>query len=148
MGMIDITLKEVVYREAVAEGIIKLRKDTLKRILEGRVEKGDVLTVARVSAISAVKKTSELIPLCHNIPITHVSVNFDVLDDERLRVRVSVKALAKTGVEMEALTGASIALLNIWDMVKSYEKDEYGQYPCTLIERISVVSKVKGESVT
>lgn len=148
MGMIDITLKEVVYREAVAEGVIKLRKDTLKRILEGRVEKGDVLTVARVSAISAVKKTSELIPLCHNIPITHVSVNFDVLDDERLRVRVSVKALAKTGVEMEALTGASIALLNIWDMVKSYEKDEYGQYPCTLIERISVVSKVKGESVT
>ncbi len=148
MGMIDVTLKEVVYREAVAEGIIKLRKDTLKRILEGRVEKGDVLTVARISAISAVKKTSELIPLCHNIPITHVSVNFDVLDDERLRVRVSVKALAKTGVEMEALTGASVALLNIWDMVKSYEKDEHGQYPYTLIERISVISKVKGEAVT
>ncbi|MCS7128571.1 MAG: cyclic pyranopterin monophosphate synthase MoaC [Sulfolobales archaeon] len=148
MGMIDVTLKEVVYREAVAEGIIKLRRDTLKRILEGRVEKGDVLTIARASAINAVKKTSELILLCHNIPITHVSVSFDVLDDERLRVRVLVKALAKTGVEMEALMGASAALLNIWDMVKSYEKDERGQYPHTSIERISVVSKVKGEAIT
>jgi cyclic pyranopterin phosphate synthase len=141
--MIDITGKEVVYREATAMGIIRLRPETIKRIREGRVEKGDVLTVSRIAAIQAVKKTPELIPLCHNIPITHVNVEYEFLGDDKLKVIVTVKTTAKTGVEMEALTGVSIALLNIWDMVKKYEKDEKGQYPETWIETIKVLSKIK-----
>jgi len=141
--MIDITSKKEVYREATAEGIIKLRKETVKRILEGRVEKGDVFTISKIAAINAVKKTPELIPLCHNIPITHVNVEFKVLDDEHIMCRVTVKTTAKTGVEMEALTGVSTALLNVWDLVKKYEKDENGQYPFTRIESIRVVSKIK-----
>jgi len=143
VSMIDITSKKEVYREATAEGIIKLRKETVKRILERRVEKGDVFTISKIAAISAVKKTPELIPLCHNIPITHVNVEFKVLDDEHIMCRVTVKTTAKTGVEMEALTGVSTALLNIWDLVKKYEKDENGQYPFTRIESIRVVSKIK-----
>ena len=143
MSMIDITSKKEVYREATAEGIIKLRKETVKRILEGRVEKGDVFTISKIAAINAVKKTPELIPLCHNIPITHVNVEFKVLDDEHIMCRVTVKTTAKTGVEMEALTGVSTALLNVWDLVKKYEKDENGQYPFTRIESIRVVSKIK-----
>ena len=143
MSMIDITSKKEVYREATAEGIIKLRKETVKRILERRVEKGDVFTISKIAAISAVKKTPELIPLCHNIPITHVNVEFKVLDDEHIMCRVTVKTTAKTGVEMEALTGVSTALLNVWDLVKKYEKDENGQYPFTRIESIRVVSKIK-----
>ncbi len=141
--MIDITSKKEVYREATAEGIIKLRKETVKRILEGRVEKGDVFTISKIAAINAVKKTPELIPLCHNIPITHVNVEFEILDDERIMCRVTVRTTAKTGVEMEALTGVSTALLNVWDLVKKYEKDENGQYPFTRIDSIRVVSKIK-----
>ncbi|ADI31931.1 cyclic pyranopterin monophosphate synthase MoaC [Staphylothermus hellenicus] len=141
--MIDITGKEIVYREAIAEGIIKLKPDTVRRIREGRVEKGDVLTVSRIAAIQAVKKTPDLIPLCHNIPITHVDVDYEFIDNDKIKVVVKVKTTAKTGVEMEALTGVSTALLNIWDMVKKYEKDENGQYPETWIEKIRVVSKIK-----
>ena len=144
MSMIDITGKEVVYREAVAEGVIRLKPETIKRIREGRVEKGDVLTVSRIAAINAVKKTPDLLPLCHNIPITHVNVEYEFIAEDKLKVRVVVKSTAKTGVEMEALTGASIALLNIWDMVKKYEKDEKGQYPDTWIEYVRVVKKIKG----
>ncbi|MET1160667.1 MAG: cyclic pyranopterin monophosphate synthase MoaC [Thermoprotei archaeon] len=142
--MVDITGKEEVYREAVAEGIIRLKPETIERIRSGRVEKGDVLTVSRIAAIQAVKKTPEILPLCHNIPVTHVDVEYEFVDKNRLLVRVRVKTTAKTGVEMEALTGVSAALLNIWDMVKKYEKDEQGQYPDTWIEYIRVVSKIKG----
>ena len=143
MSMIDITSKSIIYREAQAEGIIRLRPDTVKRIIEGRIEKGDVFTVSRIAAINAVKKTPDLLPLCHNIPITHVNVDFNVIGDDRIMVRVTVKSTAKTGVEMEALAGVSTALLNIWDMVKKYEKDEQGQYPDTFIEYIRIVYKKK-----
>lgn len=141
--MIDISGKRDVYREASAEGVIKLKPETIKRIREYRVEKGDVLTVTRVAVIQAVKKTPELLPLCHNIPITHVDVDFEYIGEDRLKVVVRVKSTAKTGVEMEALTGVSIALLNIWDMVKKYEKDDMGQYPYTWIEYIRVIEKKK-----
>jgi len=141
--MVDITGKTTTYREAQAEGIIRLKPDTVRKIIEGRIEKGDVFTVSRIAAINAVKKTPDLIPLCHNIPITHVNVDFDVIGNDRIMVRVTVKTSAKTGVEMEALAGVSTALLNIWDMVKKYEKDEQGQYPDTLIEYIRVVYKKK-----
>ncbi|RLG80726.1 MAG: cyclic pyranopterin monophosphate synthase MoaC [Thermoprotei archaeon] len=143
--MVDITSKEAVYREAVAEGVIRLRPSTVKRIMEGRVEKGDTLSISRVAAIQAVKKTPDILPLCHNIPITHVDVNYEFIGEDRVKVVVRVKTTAKTGVEMEALTGVSIALLNIWDMVKKYEKDERGQYPDTRIEHIRVLSKIKGK---
>lgn len=140
--MVDITEKPEVYREATARGFIRLRRETVRAIVEGRVPKGDVITVAKTAAILAVKRTWELIPLCHPIPITAVDVGIEVRDGG-LEVVVTVKSSGKTGVEMEALTGASIALLTIWDMVKALEKDERGQYPTTAIEEIRVVEKLK-----
>lgn len=141
--MVDVGRKPPVYREAVAEGFIRLRKSTLERIAEGRVEKGDVFSVASVAATIAVKKVPELIPLAHNIPITYAGTDFQLLDDG-VKVTVTVRTTAKTGVEMEALTGVMAALLNIWDMVKKYEKDESGQYPYTAVEYVKVVKKLKG----
>ncbi len=143
--MVDVTVKPEVSREAVAEGFIKLRKETLALVKKGLVEKGDVLTTSTIAAIQAVKKTSELLPLTHNIPITHVSTSYEVLE-EGIKVTVVVKTTARTGVEMEALTGVALALLNIWDMVKKYEKDEKGQYPETVISEIRVVRKSKEEA--
>jgi cyclic pyranopterin phosphate synthase len=144
--MVDVTGKKLVYREAVAEGVIRLRPETVRLIKEGRVEKGDVFDVTRVAVVLAVKKTSELLPLCHPIPVTHVDVGFDTPTEDTVKITVRVKTIAQTGVEMEALTGVVAGLLNIWDMVKKYEKDEGGQYPYTRIESIRVVSKVKSET--
>ncbi len=141
-GMVDISAKNDVIRIAVAEGMIRLRKETIEAIREGRVPKGDVLTVASVAGIMAVKKTPEIIPMCHPIPITSVSIDFELLEDG-VKVRCTVKSVGKTGVEMEALTGVSVALLTVWDMVKSLEKDESGNYPQTAIEYIRVLEKVK-----
>ncbi len=140
--MVDVTPKPEVYREATAVGRIKLRKETVARIRESSVEKGDVLEAARIAGVLAAKNTPSMIPLCHPIPITHVDISFE-LGDSWVDVRATVRALAKTGVEMEALAAASAALLTIWDMVKQYEKDEEGQYPHTSIESIYVLSKVK-----
>lgn len=144
-GMVDITKKLPVIRTATARGSIKLRKATLEAVRSDSVKKGDVLTVARLAAILAVKDTPRLIPLCHPIPITGLDVNFD-LDEERMSVMVTVTSLGNTGVEMEALTGVSAALLNVWDMVKYLEKDETGNYPGTQIEEIKVLEKRKGET--
>jgi len=141
--MVDISQKDVTHREAEAFGRIILRPETLRAIREGSVEKGDPLTVAEVAAIQAVKRTSELIPLCHPIPIMGIKLNF-TLGEGHIDVRCRVKADYKTGVEMEALTGVATALLTIWDMVKYLEKDEGGQYPHTRITDIRVVEKMKG----
>ncbi len=143
--MIDVSGKGSVVREAIAEGEIKLRKETLRLIREGRVEKGDPLGIAKVAGINGSKLTPLLIPLCHNIPIEYSEVTFELLEDG-IRARATVRTTAKTGVEMDALTSVSIALLNLWDVVKKYEKDESGQYPDTEIRRIRVVSKVKGDA--
>lgn len=143
--MVDISSKPEVYREATATGFIKLKPETLERIKRGEVEKGDVFAASTIAAILAVKKTPELLPLAHNIPITNVSVSYQ-LEEQGIRVWVRVKTSAKTGVEMEALVGVAAALLNIWDMVKKYEKNELGQYPETAISEIKVVAKVKGET--
>lgn len=140
--MVDISKKEPVLRVARARGRIRLRESTIQMIVEGRVEKGDVITVAKLAAIQAVKKTPEIIQLCHPIPIENVEVEVRV-EKDYVEVEVEVKAIAKTGVEMEALSGVSAALLNIWDMVKKYEKDEMGQYPSTVISDISVLEKRK-----
>jgi len=142
--MVDITFKKEVYREAVASGKIILRKETLEKIVKGEIEKGNVFNVATVAAILAAKRTWELIPLCHPIPITNVKVDF-AMDENSIVVKVVVKTTAKTGVEMEALTGVTTALLTIWDMVKKYEKDEKGQYPFTRIVDVKVESKIKRE---
>jgi len=140
--MVDISKKDDVVRIAVAEGFIKLRKETIEAIKDGRIPKGDVLTVASIVAMLAVKKTPELIPMCHPIPITSVDVDFEI-NDEGVKVRCTVKSVGKTGVEMEALTGVSLALLTIWDMVKALEKDESGNYPYTRMDGIRVIEKVK-----
>ncbi|MEM0199761.1 MAG: cyclic pyranopterin monophosphate synthase MoaC [Saccharolobus sp.] len=140
--MIDISKKDIVLREAVAEGFIELRKETIQRILENSIEKGDVISAAKIAGILAAKKTSELLPLCHPIPLENITVDIEVKDNG-IRVISKVKAHYKTGVEMEALTATSIALLTIWDMVKKYEKDENGKYPNTAIKEIRVIDKVK-----
>ncbi len=142
--MVDVTQKPVVYREATASGEILLRPETVSRVREGKVEKGNVEAVASVAAIMASKDSSRIIPLAHPIPITGVDVKFSY-DVDRIRVSVRVKTKAETGVEMDALAGVMAALLAIWDMVKQYEKDERGQYPNTRITNVVVESKVKGE---
>ncbi|ABU82378.1 molybdenum cofactor biosynthesis protein C [Ignicoccus hospitalis KIN4/I] len=144
-GMVDITEKDVVYREATAEGVIRLRKETLDRIYQNAVEKGNVLEVTGAVAVQGAKLTPQLLPYCHPIRLTDVKVEFERVDENRLKVRVTVKAVERTGVEMEALTAVSLALLNIWDMVKKYEKDEEGQYPYTEIESIKVIEKRKSQ---
>lgn len=140
--MVDISNKEVVLREAVAEGFIKLRPETLQLVREGKIEKGDVITIAKTAGILAAKRTPDLLPLCHPIPLEKVEMEV-IVENEGIRVRARVMAHYKTGVEMEALTSVSVALLTIWDMVKKYEKDERGQYPSTAITDVKVVSKLK-----
>jgi cyclic pyranopterin phosphate synthase len=142
--MVDISGKTDVTREAVAAGKIFLRPETLAAIREGKVVKGNVLATARVAATMAVKNTSNLIPMCHPIPISSVTVDFSE-GDGYIESTVVVKMTGKTGVEMEALTGVSVALLTVWDMVKSAEKDAQGQYPVTSITDIRVVEKKKGK---
>jgi cyclic pyranopterin phosphate synthase len=142
--MIDISGKKPVERIAVAEGRIRLRPETIKRIREGSVEKGDVLATMKIAAILAVKNTPTIIPHAHPIPIEWVGVDHEFIGDDTISVKVSVKTTWKTGVEMDALTGVAAALLTIWDMVKKYEKDEKGQYPYTVITGIQVIEKHKG----
>ncbi|MEN3035376.1 MAG: cyclic pyranopterin monophosphate synthase MoaC [Candidatus Methanosuratincola sp.] len=142
--MVDVGEKPPVLRIAVAGGSIRLKPKTIDLIKSNSIEKGDVLAVARIAAIQAVKRTSESIPLCHPIPVDHASVDFTIGSD-RIECAVRVRAVAKTGVEMEALCGVSAALLTIWDMTKKYEKDERGQYPETFISEIRVLNKYKGE---
>lgn len=142
LRMIDVSKKDIVHREAEAEGRIYLKMDTIKAIKEGRVKKGDPLAAAEISCILAVKKTPELIPLCHPIPLTSIDVNFD-LEESSLRVWCRVMADYKTGVEMEALAGVTVGLLTVWDMVKYLEKDERGQYPSTSISEVRVIEKRK-----
>jgi cyclic pyranopterin phosphate synthase len=121
--MVDVSEKEHTDRIAVAEGYVHMSSQTLETITEGRAKKGDVLSVARLAGIMAAKKTSDLIPLCHPLPITKVSL--DLTADPALpgiRVEATVKTSGQTGVEMEALTAVSTSCLTIYDMVKAIEK--------------------------
>ncbi|MEM0363883.1 MAG: cyclic pyranopterin monophosphate synthase MoaC [Sulfolobaceae archaeon] len=144
LKVIDISEKSVVYREAIAEGYIELKPETIERIIKGEIEKGNVILTAKLAGILAAKKTSELIPLCHPINIEKIDIKVEVIDN-KVKVTSIVSAHSKTGVEMEALTAVSIALLTIWDMVKKYEKDDTGNYPNTKITNIRVVLKQKKE---
>jgi len=143
--MVDIGGKKVVKRTAVAEGYLVLKASTLKAIAENNVKKGDVISASKLAGIQAAKATSTILPLCHQIPLTSVEADISVLKD-RVRVRCTVSAEYKTGVEMEALVGATASLLNMWDMVKYLEKDERGQYPKTRMMDVRVLSKMKGGS--
>lgn len=141
-GMVDITDKPPVFRRARASGTILLKATTVEAIKSGQIKKGDVISTARLAAILAVKDTPRLIPMCHPIAITGLDVDFEI-EQRRVRVTVTVSSEGKTGVEMEALTGVSAALLNVWDMVKYLEKDGTGNYPETEIEEIRVIEKKK-----
>ncbi|MBZ2165855.1 cyclic pyranopterin monophosphate synthase MoaC [Methanobacterium spitsbergense] len=140
--MVEVGNKAVVKRTATAKGKIHLQKFTIDLIKREEIKKGNVLTTAQIAAISAVKSTHHLIPLCHSLTITGVDVDFEFGDDF-IETNVIVRCNGKTGVEMEALTGVSVALLTVWDMVKSVEKDENGQYPSTRISDIVVSEKRK-----
>lgn len=140
--MVEVGQKGIVFRRAIAKGRIKLKPETIKLIQEGKTKKGNVIASAQIAGILAVKRTWELIPLCHPIPLTGIDINFEFGEDY-IEATCEVRAYYKTGVEMEALTGVSVALLTIWDMAKAVEKDENGQYPFTKIENIRVIEKVK-----
>lgn len=144
-SMVNIAPKRVVRRTAVAEGSILLGDESIESILRGG-PKGDVLTIAEVAGIGAAKRTSELIPLCHQIPLNSVSIKFKT-EKGRVNCICTVEADWKTGVEMEALTGVAVSLLTVWDMVKRTEKDQAGQYPVTEIRDIRVVKKKKVDNV-
>lgn len=140
--MVDISGKPDVIRRAVAAGEIQLKPETIEAIKKKQIVKGEVLETARIAAVMAVKNTPSVIPMCHQIPITSIDVQFDVGNDY-VKATVEVKSVGKTGVEMEALYGVGVALLTIWDMVKSAEKDETGNYPFTAIKNIGVLEKEK-----
>ena len=121
--MVDVSAKPVMSREAVARGEIRLQKSTLRLIESQTIAKGNVLASARLAGILAAKKTGELIPLCHPLPLTHCEVNFDIpKTQDRIIISASAKIAAQTGVEMEALTAVSVAGLTIYDMCKAVDK--------------------------
>lgn len=140
--MVEVGDKPIVYRSAIAKGRIYLDETTIKLIEKEEIKKGNVQTTTQIAAINAVKSTHHLIPLCHSLKITGIEVDFQVLKDY-VEVTVKVNSKGETGVEMEALTGASIGLLTVWDMVKSIEKDANGQYHSTRITDIIVTEKIK-----
>ena len=138
--MVDVSAKQETRRIARAGGRIRMRPETLSMIIEGRAGKGDVLGIARVAAIQATKRTGDLVPLCHPLGLTHVSVTFDpdTLEDA-ITCQVTAETIGRTGVEMEALTGVSIALLTIYDMCKATDRG-------MRIEEIRLLEKLGGKS--
>lgn len=134
-AMVDVSDKPVVRREAVAEGCISLGPATLAAIFEGTVPKGDVLAVARIAGIQAAKRTADLIPLCHPLPLAKVAIDFE-RREEGLAIAATVLTDARTGVEMEALTAVSVAALTVYDMCKAIDKT-------LVIGQIRLVQKTK-----
>lgn len=121
--MVDVTGKKATLRAATAQGIVIMQPDTLKKILEQTVKKGNVLETARIAGVMAAKKTSELIPMCHPLSLTHISVDFfPEPDAHTIRIEAAVRLIGQTGVEMEALTAVTVAALTIYDMCKSYDR--------------------------
>jgi cyclic pyranopterin phosphate synthase len=136
-AMVDVSEKPVVRREAWARGFIRLRPETVAAISDGEVPKGDVLATARIAAIQAAKRTAELIPLCHQLPLSKVAVDFELRTDG-IEISAFAKTDAKTGVEMEALTAVSLAALTIYDMCKAID-------PAMRIDQVELVEKRKAE---
>ena len=142
-GIVNIGSKPVVERRATAKGRVILNKATKAAIVSGGIKKGDVLEASTIAAIQAVKDTPRIIPHCHPIPLEGTSVDWS-WEDTSLWCSVTVSAHYKTGIEMEALTGVAAGLLCAFDMVKSLEKDDDGQYPVARISDLEVVEKFKG----
>ena len=138
--MVDVSGKPVTAREATARGILTMNVEAFAAVQSGTVKKGDVLGVARIAGIMAAKRTSELIPLCHPLPLTTVCVDFELLPEQQaVEARCTVKTSGVTGVEMEALTGVSTALLTIYDMCKAVDKGME-------LSGIHLVEKIGGKS--
>ena len=136
--MVDVGDKAVTRREASATGSIAMSAEAVAAIRAGAVKKGDVIAVARVAGIMAAKRTSDLVPLCHPLPITHASLDLDVTDDG-VAATATVRTDGKTGVEMEALTAVSVALLTVYDMAKAIDK-------AMVLNDIQVIAKSGGRS--
>ena len=140
--MVDVAAKPETHRVAVATGSIRMRPETLALVTSGTAKKGDVLGVARIAAIQGAKRTAELVPLCHPVPLTSVAIEFSV--DEpgaRIECRATVECTARTGVEMEALTAVQVALLTIYDMCKAVDRG-------MTMDGIRVLEKRGGKSGT
>jgi cyclic pyranopterin phosphate synthase len=138
--MVDVGDKDVTSREAVATGHVAVEPETLRLIKEGLMKKGDVLTIAQLAGIMGAKKTSELIPLCHPLPLDRVDVDLELDEAEsRIEITATAKTTARTGVEMEALTAVSVAALTLYDMCKSVDRG-------MRIEAIRLVKKSGGRS--
>jgi cyclic pyranopterin phosphate synthase len=137
--MVDTSGKPDTAREARASGIVRMQPTTLKLIRDKAMAKGDVFEVARLAGIMAAKRTSDLIPLCHPLPITGVTVDFTAVGDDQLRIDATVKVFGKTGVEMEALTAVSVAALTVYDMCKSVDRG-------MTIENVRLMEKSGGKS--
>jgi len=140
--MVDVGAKAATRRVAVASGRIRMRPATFRLVAAGRAKKGDVLGVARIAAIQAAKRTSELIPLCHPVPLTSIAVEFTIhAGDHAIECRATVECTARTGVEMEALTAVQVGLLTIYDMCKAVDRG-------MTMEAIRLVEKRGGKSGT
>ena len=138
--MVDVGAKSVTRRVAVATARVRTRPDVVARIVEGAIQKGDVLAVARIAGIMAAKRTSELIPLCHPLPIDAIRLDVEPnLDDGTIAIRSEVATSSRTGVEMEALTAASVAALTVYDMCKAVDR-------AMVIERVQLEEKSGGKS--
>lgn len=137
-SMVDVSAKSLSHREAIATGRIQLQPATLELIRQNQIQKGDVLAVARIAGIQAAKQTPQLIPLCHQLALSKVSVDFVILDDG-ITVTALVKTTAQTGVEMEALMAVSVSLLTIYDMCKAVDK-------AMRLDGVHLVSKTKSEA--
>lgn len=135
-SMVDVGSKPPMRREAVAEGFFCAAAETLDKIEAGDLPKGEALAVARIAGIQAAKRCESLIPLCHQLPLDSVAIDFSRTDPQRIKITATVSTTAKTGVEMEALTAVSIAALTLWDMTKAVDKK-------LRIEGITLVSKQK-----
>jgi cyclic pyranopterin phosphate synthase len=138
-NMVDVTDKAVTHREAVAQAFIRMLPQTLQMIVDGGHPKGDVFAVARIAGIQAAKKTSDLIPLCHPLMLSSVKVELSAEGGDRVRVVARCKLSGQTGVEMEALTAASVAALTIYDMCKAVDRG-------MVIESVQLLEKVGGKS--
>lgn len=137
--MVDVTKKKETAREAEAFGSVTMQPATLEKIKQNSLEKGPVLETARIAGIMAVKKTAELIPLCHQLLISGVTISFEYKDERTIGIRVKVRTSGKTGVEMEALTGVSVAALTIYDMCKAVDRE-------MVIGEIKLLKKTGGKS--
>ncbi|WP_333874343.1 cyclic pyranopterin monophosphate synthase MoaC [Methylobacter sp.] len=138
--MVDVGDKAITQRTAVTEGYIEMQPETLKLIMDGDYKKGDVLAIARIAGIMASKKTADLIPLCHPLPLTHVEIKLDTeVDRSRIRCQTTVKTNGQTGVEIEALNATQITLLTIYDMCKAVDRG-------MIIQSVRLLDKDGGKS--